>query len=408
MYTDTQGGVGFYRSTQPHKYLKENYSDEFEVDFTTGTDFSNIDPFLKYDIVHIHKGLYPNMAQFYTFLEKLRENNVTTVMDIDDSWDLSPTHPLYTTQKMNHIDEIVKGNLSKFDYVTTTTPIFASEIEPFNKSVFVLPNAIDPNDEHFITKKEESTDGKIRFGFVMGSAHEQDVAQMGNLIAGLSQETLDKIQIVLCGFDTRGVVNQIDSKTKKVTQRPIQPMETTWYRYENMVTNNRKMLSKRYRKFLNMFVPNLEYPFLSEEKYRRCWTKDMNHYYQHYNTIDVLYAPLEPKHFNYVKSQLKAIECCFSNTALIAQNYGPYTIDLKHALDENGNYNGGNALLVDIDKNGTDWVKFTERLANDADLLASLKKNIHETLKDKYSLENVTKTRAEFYKSIVKKEDVKQ
>ena len=31
--SDTKGGVGFYRSSQPHKYLQEKYPDEFEVMF---------------------------------------------------------------------------------------------------------------------------------------------------------------------------------------------------------------------------------------------------------------------------------------------------------------------------------------------------------------------------------------
>ena len=153
-----------------------------------------------------------------------------------------------------------------------------------------------------------------------------------------------------------------------------------------------------------MFVPNLDYPKVDEEHYRRNWTKDMDHYYKHYENVDILYAPLEVKHFNYVKSQLKAIECCFSHTALIATNYGPYTIDLKHALDENGNFvEGGNALLVNTENNATDWAKYTELLVNNPDILKKLQDNIHDTLKDKYNLDTVTDERAEFYRSIVKK-----
>jgi glycosyltransferase involved in cell wall biosynthesis len=340
------------------------------------------------------------MQLFYNAIEELKKSNTVMVMDIDDSWDLSPTHPLYNTQKQYHLDDLVKKNLGLFEYVTTTTPLFADEIKPYNANVMVLPNAIDPNDERFkINRKDYS---KIRVGFVMGSAHEEDVRQMGNFISKLKPEVLDKIQVNLCGFDLRGTVKMIDPRTNNVTERPIQPKETTWYRYENMVTNNRKILNDKYKKFLNMYVPNLEYPNVENEHYRRCWTKDMNHYFSHYENIDILYAPLEVKHFNYVKSQLKAIECCFSNTAIIAQNYGPYTIDLKHAIDENGKYNGGNALLVDTDKNETDWVKFTEILVENPELLTNLKNNIHESLKDLYNLNKVTADRAEFYKSILK------
>jgi hypothetical protein len=312
-------------------------------------------------------------------------------MDIDDSWDLSPTHPLYLSQKRDGIDEKIKQNLTDFEYVTTTTDIFANEIKPFNSNVVVLPNAIDPTAPEFTINKKKSD--KIRFGFVMGSAHEEDVRLMGNFVSKLKPETLEKIQIVLCGFDIRGVRRAIDPKTGKVTESPLLPTETTWYRYENMVTNNRKIISDKYRKFLNMYVPNLEYPKYEEEHYHRCWTKDLDHYFSHFENLDVLYAPLEPKHFNYVKSQLKAIECCFSDTALIAQNYGPYTLDLTH---------GRNALLVDIDKNETDWTKYTEALVEDPSMITMLKDNIHNDLKDKYNLETVTRQRAEFYENIVK------
>lgn len=399
--SDTRGGVGFYRSLQPHEHLQKLFPDEFEVAVNVSPDWTKIDYFKEFNIIHLHKGLYKDMRAFYLALEELKKSKTTVVMDIDDSWDLSPTHPLYQSNKVFHLDDLVKNNLRVVDYITTTTPLFAKEIEPFNKNVKVLPNAIDPNDERF--KLDKKPYDKVRIGFVMGSAHEADVKQMGNFISKLKPETLDKIQVNLCGFDLRGTMRMIDEKTKKVTERPIQPTETTWYRYEGMVTNNRKIISDKYKRFLNMYVPNLEYPDVDKEHYRRCWTKDMNHYYKHYENIDILYAPLEVKHFNYVKSQLKAIECCFSDTAIIAQNYGPYTIDLVHALDENGNFNGGNALLVDTDK-PDDWVRYTELLVNNPDILSSLKKNIHETLKDKYNLDTVTKERAEFYKSILKGE----
>ena len=400
--SDTKGGVGFYRSSQPHKYLQEKYPDEFEVMFNIQPVWDSFEYFSHFDIIHIHKGLFGNMAKFYEMMGQLKNSKTVMVMDIDDSWDLSPTHPLYLTQKQYHLDDLVKNNLKLFDYVTTTTPLFASEISQFNQNVKVSPNAINPNDERFQINRKPYD--KIRVGFIMGSAHEADVKQMGDFVAQLKPETLEKIQINLCGFDLRGTVRSIDQRTGKSSERPIQPMETTWYRYENMVTNNRKILSDKYRKFLNMFVPNLDYPKVDEEHYRRNWTKDMDHYYKHYENVDILYAPLEVKHFNYVKSQLKAIECCFSHTALIATNYGPYTIDLKHALDENGNFvEGGNALLVNTENNATDWAKYTELLVNNPDILKKLQDNIHDTLKDKYNLDTVTDERAEFYRSIVKK-----
>jgi hypothetical protein len=48
---------------------------------------------------------------------------------------------------------------------------------------------------------------------------------------------MDKIQFVLCGFDTRGTVTMIDQKTGEQKQRPIKPEESVWCRYEEIFTN---------------------------------------------------------------------------------------------------------------------------------------------------------------------------
>ena len=51
------GGCGFFRSTQPHLYIAEHYSDLFDIEimYHLPTD-TPLDQFLsKYDIVHIHE-----------------------------------------------------------------------------------------------------------------------------------------------------------------------------------------------------------------------------------------------------------------------------------------------------------------------------------------------------------------
>jgi hypothetical protein len=106
--------------------------------------------------------------------------------------------------------------------------------------------------------------------------------------------------------------------------------------------------------------------------------------------------------FNYVKSELKAVECCFSHTALIASDFGPYSI-LDNAIDSNGEFNWkGNAILIDETKNDTDWVKYIDMLINDPVKLKTLQDNIYDSLHVKYDLRTVTNNRADFYKNITK------
>jgi glycosyltransferase involved in cell wall biosynthesis len=102
-----------------------------------------------------------------------------------------------------------------------------------------------------------------------------------------------------------------------------------------------------------------------------------------------------------MKSQLKVIEAGFYKKAIIASNIGPYTIDLKHALDK-GQFTDGNALLVDEHKNHSDWSKFIKKLVDNPNMITDLGERLYETVSKKYDLNIVTKTRAEFYKSLIK------
>ena len=397
--SDNIGGVGFYRSTQPHLQLEKQFPDQFSVTIDMNPNWMNLPSFDKYQLIHIHKALYANMSIFYNAMKYFKEKGIVTVMDIDDHWKLSPHHPQYVSSKTYHIDDIIKNNLKIFDYVTTTTPIFAKEISKYNKNVVVIPNAIDPTDPRFAVNKKPSD--KLRVGMIMGSSHEYDMGIMGAFVNKLPKDVKDKIQFVLCGFDLRGKMKMINPKTKEATERDLKPQETVWYRYEKAITDNYSIVSEDYKNFLHMFVPNLQYPNVDNEHYKRCWTKDMNHYYEHYSECDVLLAPLEINDFNLVKSQLKVIECCFSKTALIASDFGPYKLDLINAFEKGGTINPeGNALLVDETKNHKQWVKFITKLANDPELVKQLQENIAK-LADKFDLRNVTKDRADFYLKIV-------
>ena len=398
--SDNIGGVGFYRSTQPHIKLEQMYPDDFSVTIDMNPDWKDLEGFKKYNLIHIHKGLFQNFGAFRAALAYFKENNIVTVMDIDDSWSLSPHHPQYASHKIYKIDEMIKENMRLFDYVTTTTPIFAKEIEKFNKNVVVLPNAIDPEDPRFAVNKKPSD--KLRIGLIMGSSHEYDVMLLNDICNGLPQEILDKVQFVLCGFDLRGSMKEINAQTKEVRERPIEPKETVWYRYEKMLTNNYKTVSPEYRQFLEMFLINVDYPNADNEHYKRCWTKDMNHYYEHFSQVDVLLAPIEPIFFNKVKSQLKVIECAFSKTAIVASDFGPYTIDLKNAIEKGGGINPeGNAILIDEGKNHKDWKKAVIRLVKSPELVKQLQENLAKDICKDYNLATVTEKRAQFYKDAV-------
>lgn len=396
-------GCGLHRSLNPHIQLDKLYGDKFNVEINYSPNWADLASFDKYDIIHIHKGLYNDMETFWKFLDYCKEHKITTIMDIDDNWDVGPQHPLYLTNKSMKVPEKMIENIKRFDYVTTTTDIFANKIRKYNKNVFVYPNAIDPEEEQYLPIKNESK--RIRIGFVMGSAHEKDMEQLkgfSNMLGGMG--LLDKIQIVLCGYDLRGTVNIVNQQGVMVGQRPIKPTESVWYSYEKTCTDDYKICSPAYKDFLHKFLKGVQWPLVENEPYRREWTKDVDNYATHYRNVDVLLAPLDPNPFNEVKSELKFIEAGFTHTAIIATNFGPYTIGSKNMFEKGGIINeDGTCILIEPSKRPKDWAKAIKKLVDNPELITKLQNNLYNSVKDKYDIRNVTKTRAEWYESIIQK-----
>jgi glycosyltransferase involved in cell wall biosynthesis len=224
---------------------------------------------------------------------------------------------------------------------------------------------------------------------------------MSNGISSTHYSFKDKVQFVLCGFDLRGTVTEMSPNGEK-RQRPIQPLETVWYKYEKFFTDNYKVLSEEYKNYLHNFT---ETPSFNDENepYRRRWTKEINSYATNYNTFDVSLAPLVDSLFNGNKSQLKVIEAGFHKKAIIASDVDPYTIDLISAVDNGVLNNKGNALLVNPKRNHKDWAKHMKRLIENPNMIEDLGNRLYETVKDKYSLKNVCNDRVQFFKTIINK-----
>ena len=383
-------GVGYFRSVSPHSYIAEHYSDEFDIDIVYELP-NNLEPFFrKYDLIHIHKQLDNNA----NVMNLIKFFGIPVIIDVDDYYKLGDHHPMSITAKKEKWHEPIVKHIMLADCVTTTTPIYAKVLRKLNKHVEVLPNAIDPSVKQFSPEKNPSD--KLRVGIICGSSHLHDMECLQDLVG----QVADNVQIVLCGFDTNGT-RTIYYPDGKVERKPITPTESVWYEYEKILTNNFSSITPEHSEFLHKFM-NIDDPFVND-KYRRCWTKDINEYATHYANVDVLLAPLKSCDFNAMKSQLKAIEAGFTHTALIAQNFGPYTIDLKHAFSKGGTLTeDGNALLVDERKNHKDWVKFINKLAADPNLVKTLQDRLYNTVKDKYSLDAVCQQRVKVYKNLVK------
>ena len=389
-------GVGKFRSVDPHVYIEENYGDEFDIDIVYNMPNGDLEAFLKqYDLIHIHKQLDKQCK----IIDMIKFLGIPVIIDIDDHFKLGNDHPMSITAKKERWHEPIINHLKKADYVTTTTPIFADVIKQHNKNVKVFPNAINPEEKQYAVAKNPRTD-KLRVGIICGSSHLKDL----ELLSGIAtQVNKDKVQFVLCGFDTRGT-RTIYKDNGEVETRPIYPQESVWCDYEKIFTDNYRTISPEHKDFLMKYMAGVDDPF-TNEPYRRMWTRHINDYATHYQNVDVLIAPLKENDFNKVKSELKEIECGFTHTAFIGQNFGAYTINLVPMIEKGGKINEeGTALLVDSSKNHKQWAKYINKLADDADMLKKLQDNLYNFVKDRYSLAEICKQRVEFYKSIVNKE----
>ena len=391
-----RSGVGKFRSVDPHIFLQNQYPEDFHVDIVYEPSYDDMKFWTQYQIVAFHRSIGPDFERANNLIQTLNSLGVITVCDIDDYWMPGKEHPIHDIIRVNKINEKITQNLKVSKYVTTTTSLFAGEIMKLNKNVVVFPNAINPNEPQF---KEPTQDfDRLRIGWLGGSSHLHDIQLLD---AGFSKLSVfkNRAQYVLCGFDTRGSVTEINEQTKQQTKRDILPHETVWAEYEKIFTQKFSIISEDYKKHLLNYNQD---SFVNEmdESYLRVWTKPVTSYAKNYSKFDVSLAPIKNTMFNRMKSQLKVIEAGFYKKAIIASEVGPYTIDLKHCLNH-GEFVDGNAMLVQENRNNSDWAKFIEKLIKNPNLAKDMGERLYETVKDIYDLNVVTKSRAEFYKSLV-------
>jgi len=394
-------GVGKFRIINPYTHLQENYPDDFHVDILT--DVPNEDKFFdNYDIIVLHSFIHNTVSfeQNVQRIEWLKKKGKIVITDIDDFWKPDMRHPMYLHIVQNKVSEKKILLLKASSYVSTTTPIFRNSIinKLGIKDVVVFPNAIDETESQYIPQPTESD--RLRFGWLGGSSHLYDIELMREGISATHTYAKDKVQFVLCGFDLRGEVKEINKQTGEQTSRPLQPKETVWYQYEQIFTKNYNVLDADYVKYLELFK-EIKYNDL-EKPYRRRWTRNITSYAENYNHFDVSLAPLVNHSFNHNKSQLKVIEAGFFKKPIIASESNPYLIDLINVVEYGGKTNPkGNALLVSHSKNHKQWHQHMKRLINNPNMVEDLGNRLYETVKDTYSLNKVNQDRAEFFKSIV-------
>jgi len=393
-------GVSKFRSLDPHLHLQKMYPDEFWVDIDYNPKLEDENWLKQYDLVQYHRSIGPDFARSAKAMETIKKLGIPSIMDLDDYWMPTPDHPAFAIVQQNKLDHMIKDSLKIAQNVSTTTKVFAKEIKPLNKNVFILPNTVNPREKQFQPKKIDSN--LTRIGWLGGSSHLKDLEILNGVSQRLHNTHRGKFQFVLCGYDLRGSVTVINPQTKEQQTRPIEPHESVWYLYEKLFTDNFTTIPEEYKKFLHTFEKT-HYDGVEDLSYNRVWTKPITTYASNYNHFDISLAPLKEHTFNRVKSQLKVIEAGFHKKALIAQNYGPYQIDCISAVEYGGKFNPkGNSLLVDTSKIHKDWYKYIKKLLDNPSLVEDLGERLYEDVQP-YHIDTVTAKRAEIYRELIRK-----
>jgi glycosyltransferase involved in cell wall biosynthesis len=382
-------GVGFYRSILPTLNLKNLHPDlHFDINFDPPFN----EDFLKqYNIIHFHKRLnnFENLNNIFSLFRKL---GIITIMDLDDHWRLHDKHPNYQSNKITRTDLAIVDLLKRVDYVTTTTDKLAYEIGYYNQNVIVIPNALDA--EAVKLKISHESSDRIRFGWAGGSTHYYNLKLLEGLPAYLKQkELLDKIQLVLCGFDIEGKIKMIDKKGHAII-RDAFPKESIYNKFEQIFTYNYKTISSNYKDYLLTYNNKEEYNDLINEPYRRVWTKPVTSYTTSYNLFDVALAPLLVNEHNECKSQLKLIESGFYHMPIIAQDIFQYKIDI---------IDGYNGFLINKKDGIYGWYDAIKFFIDNPEQISIMGENLYNTVKDKYDINNINKLRVNLYTEILNK-----
>ena len=393
-------GVGKFRMIDPYKFIGNNFSDEIHTDIIFDVE-DNDSLFDNYDVVVFHSFIHKTKHEDnISRIKWLKKKGIKVIMDIDDFWSVDQRHPMYDQIRINKIAEKKIELLKEVDYIHCTTPLFADVIKDRLKvkNVFVFPNAVDETESQFNIAPLKSD--RIRFGWLGGSSHYHDIDLLRSGIGNIQNSYNDKTQFVLCGFDLRGTVSEINKTTGETRRRDILPLETVWSKYEEIFTDGYKSINSEYKKYLLAFVQT-QYPGDLDMPYVRRWTQEINKYASNYNYFDVSLAPLVESSFNGYKSQLKVIEAGFHKKAIIASEVNPYKLDLISGYSDGKFNDNGNALLVPPQKNHKEWAKHMKRLIDNPNMIEDMGNRLYETVKDTYSLKKVCADRVQFLKSII-------
>lgn len=381
--TKDDTGLKYHRQIAPHARMMTTHP-EFDFTLESGGEAPNGQRFegsidnipeetlKEFKIVYYLRQVSFNQGNVKRTIDKLHSMGIKVILDIDDYWKLNSEHHMSKLYKQINVPKETEEAIKQVDYVITTTDYFADHIRDLNPNVCVLPNCINPEDPQFTPRKIESS--KLRFGWIGGVYHGKDIEAISENFCRLAKdkESRDKYQICLGGFNYPN--KEYENIEKDMTCN---------YEFRNY--------DATYTNYLFTYTPTMEH-ISYDKSYRRLWAKDVYHYGELYNEIDVSVVPLIPNEFNKCKSELKLVEAGAMGKAVIVSDTEPYKQWIK---------NGVNGIKINPNRNNIDWYIAMRKLIKEPNMVKDLADGLKETISEHFNIDKHNETRAELYKSLL-------
>lgn len=291
---ENPSGSTFHRVVVPHIYLDEK---EFEVVTSPDTaiipwnEFQDIDVIIASRMVthskfEDHPTVIENMVLRY-----IKESGAKLIIDLDDYPKLPDDFRLAKRQNKDGTPEAIIRSIQNADAVWTTNDRLQKEIlamltsgrkkAKVKKPVQVIRNGISDQDQQWTTEKMDYSD--LRIGLSCMDNHWPDLERLKPVLKKLNEVSGWRIMAMGCDITYK------------------------------------KEIAKRLGTERITFIP---------------WVTPYEYALQ-YKKIDVMLCPLRHNRYNNCRSDIKFAEAAFSNTPVIAENFGPYK-GHKCAVDDWG------------------------------------------------------------------------
>lgn len=399
-------GLQYHRQTMPLTTLAENYQGDVTWSYTPTPEKLTVEDLKPYDIVYVLRECVKSRPkneiktkrgetvvsaadgnwlfnEDQRFISTVKEAGKKLVFDIDDNWQLPNYHGLWESHRAFNIEKRTLNVLKQADLVTTTTPHFAQHISTYTSApVEVFPNAIQTKDPQW--ENVNITSPLVRFGWIGGTHHRQDIEMLRSGIAAAYRE-LEDFQFCL-SFDYNDEYMHHEKIFSNNYNLPNDYRKHLLQQLNLIRSENYKAHQEKRTPVRPTFVGE-HYSY--HQRYRRLWSKDVGGYATLYNEIDVALVPLRSNNFNKYKSELKLIEAGMMGKAAIVTKVKPYDHfpeECVHFVDE-ADMNYG-------------WIEAFEAMM-DKDYRDQKAKNLEEYVRENYDMDKITAKRYEVFKKLI-------